>query len=450
MKSVDADIDRLEVAFDDDALVADAGLLLPATFCRKLGLKTLIDESVRPKGRAGRPNPGLKFLTLVMAMCAGATHIDHVNMLRAGSTGRVLGFAPAAASTVGIFLRSFTWGNVRQLERLLREATRRVWAGTDLGPDAEGPVVIDVDSTIVEVHGYNKQGAAYGYTKQLGLHPLLATVAATGEIVAARLRGGNAGSGRGAKSFFAEIVAHLGRCGIERERVVIRADSAFWKWENLDRLDAVSVGYTVTVSINKKIRQAIAQIPDTAWTPIDYTRGGYAEVAETVYKGRRLVVRRTRLADEAQQALFADWRHHAFTSNLDDAVTTEEIDRFHRNHARVELAVREIKDGGLEHLPSGRFGANGAWLAAAALAHNLTIWTERIGRDRPAADADARTLPPNGTLVSTRTVARRRFKIPGRVVNHGGRPKLRLPTGWPWADRFHRGLDNIRALPALA
>ena len=170
MRTSSRNLDRFETTFDHDGIVANAGLIVAATLMARLGLETLIDRWVK----TGSANPGRKILTVVAAMLAGGTHIDHVNMLRAGATGRVLGFKVMAPFTVGTFLRSFTFGHIRQLDAVASRVMVRAWQ-LGAGPGTD-PVVIDLDSTICEVHGKAKQGAAYGYTKRLGYHPLLATL----------------------------------------------------------------------------------------------------------------------------------------------------------------------------------------------------------------------------------------------------------------------------------
>jgi hypothetical protein len=425
----------LETTFDHEGLVANAGLVLAATLMARLGLETLINQRVQ----TGSANPGRKLLTLVAAMLAGATHIDHVDMLRAGATQRVLGFVVAAPSTVGTFLRSFTFGHLRQLDAVLAQALARAWrAGA--GPGS-APLVIDLDSTITEVHGKAKGGAAYGYTRQLGYHPLLATRADTGEILFSRLRKGSAGSSRGVVRFVDELVAVLGRAGATGP-MTVRADAGFWSWKLIDRLNAHGIAWSITVTRHASIRRAIAAIPEDAWRDISYSLGGRAQVAETTYttnkrsrgKGRsvRLVVRRTRLTGQAQQRLWPDWRHHAFITNTTRHAIA--ADEFHRNHAIVELAIRDLKQGaGAEHMPSGRFHANGAWLAAAVLAHNLNRWTTTLADQPP---------------VTNRTMRTRLIALAATVANRSGRPTLRLPARWPWADAFTKALNSMRALPA--
>jgi Transposase DDE domain group 1 len=436
-------IERMSVTFDEPTLVADAGLVLAATLMVRLGLERLVNQTVHLGGRVGGALPGRKVLTLVAAILAGANHIDHANRLRAGATTSVLPFRVMAPSTLGTFLRSFTFGHLRQLDKVIAEAIRRAWS-LGVGPK-DAPLTIDLDSTICEVHGEHKQGAAYGYTKVLGLHPLLATRASTGEVLHARLRKGSANTQRGVKRFCEELIAGLRHCGASGP-LTLRADAGFFSWELVKLLERHGVSWSITMSLNPSVRRAIAAIDEDAWVDITYPDGGAAQVADTEYVtlgGRskrkerrvRLVVRRTRLTDPTQAQLWPDWRHHAFVTNLE--LPTEDVDRFHREHATIELAIRDLKEGaGLEHCPSGRFCANGAWLACAVLAHNLVRWTARLGE-----------LHPKERLTVAATLRSRILSVPGRLVNRAGRPVLRLPERWPWASAFLGALDRLRALP---
>jgi hypothetical protein len=433
-------IDRLDVTFDDPNLVADAGLLLVATVSARLGLEALIDSTVRLVGRIGGARPGRKVLTLVHAMIGGASHIDHADMLRAGSTASVLGHQVMAPSTLGTFLRAFSFGHVRQLEAVNGHALARAWdAGTGPGDQA---LTIDVDSTICEVEGHHKQGAAFGYTRVLGYHPILATRADSGEVLHARMRTGSANTSRGVRRFLDELVARVRRAGATGE-ITVRVDSGFWSNDTITTCNRLDVRYTMAVRTNTTgIAAAIAAIPEQAWTEIDYTPDGRAQVAECAYTTgtghravtRRLIVRRTRLIDARQLKLWPDWRHHAFLTDLDGPAA--DVDKFHRHHAVVELAIRDIKEGsGLDHIPSGNFHANSAWLQCAVLAHNLIRWTATLG-----------TVRVDDQLVVTRTIRTRLLAIPGRLVNRAGRPTLRLPTRWPWAHEFTTALDKLRLL----
>ncbi len=312
MSGVSHSPDRLEVVFDEESLVADAGLLAAGALLGRLGVGEAVEASVRLGGRPGGAAPGRKVLSLVAAMAVGGTHIDHADRLRAGATRRVLGFAVMAPSTLGTFLRSFTWGCVRQLDRATGEILGRAWAAG--GGPGEAPMTIDVDSTVCGVSGKKKSGAAFGHTQQLGYHPLLATRAETGEVLACRLRGGSAQSG--GAHFAVEAAARARRAGAAGE-LTVRADSGFFSYDLLDRLDAQEVRWSAAIPQYAHVKAAIAAIAEEDWAPIECPDGGEAEVAETTLvagargaqRRLRLVVRRTRLTDPTQQKLWPDWRH---------------------------------------------------------------------------------------------------------------------------------------------
>jgi len=433
VSSVSRRIDRIRVTFDEPNLVANAGLLLVATLVARLDLERLINATVRLGGRVGGALPGRKVLTLVHAMVAGASHIDHVDVLRSGATCSVLGHRVMAPSTLGTFLRAFTFGHVRQLDAVLAEALRRAWS-LGAGPGS-AQMVMDLDSTICEVCGKAKGGAGYGYTHVLGYHPLVATRSDTGEVLHARLRRGGANTSRGAVRFVEELVARVRRAGATGE-LIMRFDSGFWSNRTIAVLERLEVGFTMGVRMQTSVVSAISSIAESAWTPIEYTPDGEAEVAESEYKGRRLIVRRTRLIGR-QATLWPQWRHFAFVTDLEGHPV--DVDAFHREHARVELAIRDLKEGaGLEHVPSGHFFANAAWLVCAALAHDLIRWTAMLGE-----------ITATEHFTVARTVRTRFFSVPGRLVSRSGVPTLRTPLEWPWAEPFLRALDLLRGLPPV-
>ena len=283
--------------------------------------------------------------------------------------------------------------------------------------------------------------AGYGYTKQLGYHPLLATRAGTGEVLFSRMRRGTANTARGVIRFVDELAANLARAGATGP-ITVRADSGFWSWKLCDRLDAHGIAWSITVRMHANMQAAIAGIDDDAWADIDYTIGGQAQVAETTYtagQGKkkrrtvRLVVRRTRLVEPAQRRLWPDWRHHAFITS-DTKISMIAADQFHREHAVVELAIRDLKEGaGLDHIPSGHYHANAAWLACSVLAHNLGCWTTMLAEQLP---------------VTNRTRRTRLISVPAVIANRSGRLLIRFPTRWPSADQFNTALNALRALPA--
>ena len=423
-------LERLLVTADDDHAVANAGLLLTATLADRLDAVALADELIDlGERRPGAAHAGEKLMTLVQSLVAGGDCIDDVDVLRAGATGAVLGHRVAAPSTVGTFLRSFTFGHVRQADAWAEKLLTRAWAA-GAGP-GHAPMTIDIDSTIGEVHGYAKEGASFGYTHVRGYHPLFATRADTGEVLHARFRKGSANTGRGAQRFVREVVGRVRRAGATGP-LTLRADSGFWSMKVIAACRDHHVAYSITVRQVPAVRTAIAGINDTAWVPIDYTAGGHAEVAECPYGDKhRLVVRRTRIIG-SQAELFDNWRHHAFITDRDG--TAVELDADHRAHAVVELAIRDLKEGaGLAHCPSGRFSANAAWTVAATVAHNLLRWVGRIG------------LGIQGALVA-KTLRRRFLTLPGRLTRSGRRQHLHLPTAWPWAEPFLDALAQLRAV----
>jgi len=256
--------DRSEVVFDDERVVVNAGLVLAVTLGRRLGLEALIDAAVRLGGRPGAARPGRKVLSLVHAMLLGADCIDDCEILRAGRTEAVLGHKAMAPSTLGTFLRSFTFGHVRQLDRVLGQLLRRAWAA-GAGPGA-GRLVIDIDSFVGEVHGNAKQGAGYGYTGKLGYHPLLATRADSGEVLHIRLRKGQANTQRGALRFVDELLARVRKAGAAGQ-ILLRADSGFWNNKVIARLREQGCRYSIGVTMHKLVAARIALIADDACRP---------------------------------------------------------------------------------------------------------------------------------------------------------------------------------------
>jgi Transposase DDE domain group 1 len=426
-------LDGARVVFDDERVVSDAGIALVATLAGRLGIEALVGRFVTlRRDRPGAANAGRKVMALIYAMLLGADSIDDCALLRAGRTRRLLGGWLPAPSTLGTFLRAFTFGHVRQLDRLLAETLTRAWrAGAGPG---DGRLVVDVDSFIGEVHGYKKQGAGFGYTKKRGYHPLMASRADSGEVLHVRLRKGKANSSRGVLRFAEELIARVARAGASGEKL-LRADSAFWNKTLMKRLENAGWSYSISIRCQKGVVEQIASIPESDWITLkDYPTDGEAQIAETTYGGRRMIVRRTRLIG-AQAELWPDWRHFPFLTNRTEPLQVVEAE--HRQHAVVELTIRDLKDQALAHFPSGQFNANSAWTVIASLAHNLARWTTLIGL-------------PGQTVRAARTLRRRLLQIPGRLTRTARQWTLHLPARWPWQDDFTSALARIRALPALA
>ena len=433
------DPDRIQIAFDDHRLVANAGLLLPVTLAHHLELGELVDRHVDLGDAPGRANAGDKMLTLVASALAGGDCIDDADVLRSGSTEQVVGCRVKAPSTLGTFLRSFRWGHVRQLDRMGRELLARAWAA-GAGP-VDDPLTIDLDSTVCETYGLAKEGAQrHNYTGQRGYHPLLAVAAGTGDVLMARLRKGRANTARGAAHFLRETVSRVRHAGATAQ-LTVRADSGFYTHDIVAACRKMGVRYSITVRQHQSLRNIIEAIPEQDWTPIPYWMDGAADVAETEYRPFqhepdavpvRLIVRRVKPTPGSQLALFVNYSYHAFIT--DRHGDTLELEADHRRHAEIENAIRDLKYGvGLNHLPSGRFPANAAWLAVQVMAHNLARWTTRIGLGEPVA--------------TTKTLRRRFFSLPGRITRKARRLTLHLPLHWPWQNQFSNALARLRALP---
>jgi hypothetical protein len=423
--------DAMRVRFDDERAVANAGVQLPAVLADRLGIEGLVEEIVDLGDRAGAANPGRKVMSLVSAMALGADCIDDCDVLRSGQTRAVLGHGVVAPSTLGTFLRAFTFGHVRQLDKVLAECLCRAWtAGAGPGDDQ---LVVDVDSFVGEVYGSDKEGVGYGYTHKLGYHPIVATRSGTGEVLHIRARKGSANTSRGALRFVEELIPRVARAGATGSKL-LRADSGFWNNKLMARLERAGWTYSIGVRQRKHINAAIAVIPEEDWQTLEgYPEGGEAQIAQTMLGHQRLIVRRTRLVG-AQAELWPDWRHFAFFTNRTEAL--ELVEAEHRQHAVVELAIRDLKDQALAHFPSGKFLANAAWTVIAALAHNLLRWTTLIGL-------------PNTVISTARTLRRRLLSVPGRITRTARQVTLRMPARWPWATQFLTALKRLRTMPAL-
>ena len=437
--------------FDDPNLVSSAGLV-PVLALADLGdLRGLADAHLSVPTDKGA-HAGLKVASLVAGMVAGADCIDDMALLRHGGMNKVVNGA-YAPSTLGSFLRAFTFGHVRQLDalasRFLTGLAGRapLLAGGDL---QSGPILVDVDDTIIEVHGYAKQGAGFGYSGVRGLNALLATVTTTGSaplVVAQRLRKGSCGSPRGAKRLVADALKTVTKLvGADSGRKpLLRADSAFYGAAVVGAAIRAGADVSLTVRMNPQVKAAIAAIAEAAWTTIEYpdavydeATGGWvsrAEVAETPFtaftsKKRteqipgRLVVRRipdlNPRATTGQNPLFDTWRFHAFFTTTDpDVLDTVAADKTHRGHAIIEQVHADLKNSALAHLPSGKFNANAAWLVLAVIAFNLTR-------------AAAAIAGPDLAKTTTATIRRKLIAVPARIATSARRITMHLPTGWPW------------------
>jgi hypothetical protein len=414
---------------------------------QRAGLDDLVRRHVTVAGPCG-VNADLKAGCLVAGMAAGADSIDDMDLLRHGAMPDLFG-GIRAPSTLGSHLRSYSWGNVRQLEKVNRELLAELACRAPLLPGKDTVAFVDIDAMQKRVYGHRKQGAAFGHTKiqgksllVRGLNALAATICtplAAPVIAATRLRGGNANSARGAASFAAEAIGAARAAGCAG-LLIVRADSAYYSAAFCGAVRRAGARFSVTVTMDPKIRAAIAAIGEDAWTAIRYPRAIWddqlrcwvsdAQVAEVPYtafaakKGKaitaRLIIRRVRdlntKAAAGQDELFPAWRHHAiFTDSPFELIQAEGQ---HRDHAIIEQVFADWSDGPLAHLPSGSFPANAAWLTCAAIAHNLL---RAAGSLASLAYARARGA----------TLRRDLIDVAARTARHGrGHITLHLPQGW--------------------
>jgi hypothetical protein len=458
---------KTHVSFDDPNLVSHSGLVPVMALAQRAELAGLVAEHVRPGGECG-VNAPLKVACLIAGIAAGADSIDDMDLLRHGATSTLFG-GIRAPSTLGSHLRSYTWGNVAQLEKAGREFLAELAGQAPLLPGADVLAFIDIDSMQKRVYGHQKQGPKFGHTKiqgksvlVRGLNALAAVVStpiAAPVIAATRLRGGNAASARGAASLAARAVGTARACGCTGT-VIVRADSASCQGEAIGAVRRQGAFFSVTVPMNGKVRAAITAISEDAWTAIRYPRAIWddqlaawisdAEVAETQYtafahkKGQavtaRLIVRRVRdqnkKAAAGQDELFPVWRYHAvFTDSPFELIQAEGQ---HRDHAIVEQVFADVTSGPLAHLPSGSFNGNAAWLAIAAMAHNLVRAAGALA-SLPFAKARAATI------------RRDLIAVAGRTARHGrGHITLHLPEGWHREQEWRNLLTAACGPPAAA
>jgi len=452
---------NLSARFDDPNLVSCAGLIPVMTLAERAGLHDLARAHVRVPGSAGS-NADVKVGALVAGMVAGADTIDAMDLLRHGGMGRVF-TAGRAPSTLGTFLRAFTFGHVRQLDAVASRVLVNLAGSAPLLTGAGQVAYLDIDDTIKATYGYAKQGAGYGYSKVKGLNALLAIIStplSAPLIAATRLRKGSTYSPKGASRLVADALATVKRAGATG-LITVRADSAYYIHDVIAAARRGGARFSVTARMDPAVSRAITHIPDDAWVPIKYARAIYdqeeqrwvsdAQVAETSFTaftshkksehiGARLIVRRVKRLNPktvpaGQGALFSTWRHHAvFTDSAESMLAAEAT---HRDHAIMEKVIAELKNGPLAHLPSASFAANSAWTVLAAIAFNLTR----------AAGTLASRFHARAT---TATIRAQLIAVPARIARSARRLRLHLPERWPWEHPWQAMFTAADGPPACA
>ena len=446
--------------FDEPNLVSSAGLVPVLELAEQTGLSRLIGEHVHLRSarvKSGAVNPVGKLTSIIAAMACGADSIDDVGVLRASGTPRVFDevYAP---STLGIFLREFTFGHANQLAAVARAHLVALTQRTPLLPGIEQRAFVDIDSLLRPVYGHKKQGASFGHAKiasrallRLGLSPQITTIStaqAAPVIAEARLRSGRAASGRAAARQVKQAIGTARAC--KAGTIMVRGDTAFGTKKMITTCVAEGAEFSLSVSRNKRISAAIEGIDEAAYTPVHYPGAvtdpdtgqliSDAEVAETRYplrlgRGRtltvRLIVRRVKDA-RYPDALFPVWRHHPFVTNSE--LPTAEADITHRRHAIIETTFADLIDGPLAHVPSGLFAANCAWLGCAVIAHNLLRAAGTLAGGNHAVARGA-------------TLRRDLVNVPARFAAPARKPMLHLPAHWPWQTGWKTLWHNVIGYP---
>ena len=444
--------------FDDPNLVSCGGLEPVERLAESCGLAGLVAQRLSVPS----PNAHLKVPALVAGMVAGADSIDDMDLLRHGGMDRLFD-GVRAPSTLGTFLRAFTYGHVRQLDSVAASLLGGLAQRTPLLPAADQIAFLDMDDTIRATYGYAKQGAGYGYSKVKGLNALLATLstpAAAPVIIASRLRKGSTNSARGAARLLADALVTARRCGATG-LVIVRADSAYYNHAVIAAAIRAGARFSVTARMDPAVRRAITGIEEAAWTPIHYPNAIWdedeqrlvsdAEVAETPFTAfgsrrkaeridGRLIVRRVKRLNPkhvpaGQDELFATYRHHAVFTDSPMSMLDAEAD--HRGHAIIEQVNADLKSGALAHLPSASFAANSAWLVLAATAFNLTR-------------AAGCLASPWHARATGATIRRHLITVPARIARSARRIRLHLPKNWPWQQDWQQLFDALHPPPTTA
>jgi hypothetical protein len=434
---------EVSAVFDDPNLVSCGGLVPVLALAQRCGLEDLVAGTLTLKAKGG-VNAHVKVPGVVAGMIAGADSITDLGLLRHGGMGRLF-TGIRAPSTMGTFLRAFTFGHVRQLDAVAEGFLTRLAGHTPLLPGPGQVCFVDVDDTIRETHGYAKEGAGYGYSKVKGLNVLLGVVStpiAAPVIAGTRLRRGPTNSARGAKRLITDTLRTVKACG-GTGLVILRADSAYYGHDVIAAARAGGARFSVTVRMNPAVTRAIASIPDDDWTAIHYPDAVWeeeeqrwisdAEVAEVGFTAftshpraeqitARLIVRRVKRLNPAtdhadQPELFTGYRHHGVFT--DSPLPMLDAESCHRRHAIIEQVIADLKAGPLAHLPSGKFGANAAWLVLAAIAFNLT---RAAGCLASVFHAKAATATIRAQLIT----------VPARLARSARNLVLHLPLDWPW------------------
>jgi Transposase DDE domain group 1 len=420
------------------AVTAHAGAVLLRDVMQVVGLVSTTDACLGLKQRARGLSEGQFVAAMAESVALGARCLDDLDVARADQAQkRLRGFDVPAPQTAGTWLRRFTLGHIRQLDKALAGVQRTAYRAAGVRS-----VTLDFDATYIFSRSKRRQGADRTYKRGYALHPLLCFDAASGAAVHARLRRGKAGPSTGMKTFLTEALRRV------PDGVAVRArlDSGFYGGSLLDHMHRAGVTYLCGVPLIPRILQAATGLADECWVPcVDKDEG---EVAEFGYRMRdsrrfrRYIVKRIPIADGEQPTLDSGDYHYWVLVTNDHQADPTTLEAEHRHKAQVEAGMRELKSNfGLHALRKHGFMVNWVWLLLVCLGHNLCCWAQQLGQ--LAAGRDGATL-------RAKRFRYRYLTIPALLVRSGRRLTLKLPEAYPHRNRFVDARHRLRDLALAA
>lgn len=453
---------RVKIEADGDGVVAHVGLHALGAFADRLGLSDALSAAVPPPGERLAVHDRGKVLCHTMLMLAGGGECcADIEALRAEE--RLFGPVASDTTTWRVFRHQLTPEVVAGLRAAIAPVRHRVWARSAVTNTA-GPVVLDIDATLVEVHSENKEGTGPTYKGGFGFGPMLCFADATGEALAARLRPGNAAANNAADhlAVLDEAIAqlpttvdaghHVDDPAAEVSRaVMVRTDSAGATAGFVAGCRARNIGFAVVARSNTQVTAAISrtytETDPLRWSPARRQNGQErpgAQVAELTDlvdppegwpDGVRLIMRREPLhPGGGQHTLFPSTNYRYWGHWTDQPGNPVDLDTSMRAHAHVENHIRRLKDSGLCRFPFSNAAANQAWLAVVCFAADLVRWFQLLCLTGHLARAEPKTL------------RWRLWHAPARIISHARHEIVRILQGWPDAQAIIAAHQRISAL----
>ncbi len=411
---------------ESHGVVTHAGMVLLGELADRSGLTTGLSRLLRAEGTQQRNRDlGRAVVHLATAVAGGGGCLSDLSMVR--SQPAVFGVVASDPTTWRI-IDSMHVGSFRAIDKARAHARARVWAA-DGAPEF---ITLDFDTTLVTAHS-EKEDATPNYKKGFGFHPLLCSLDETGELLAAKLRPGNAGSNT-ASDHIAVLDAAIAQLPNRRRPDLARSDAAGATHDFVEALRERDIAFSVGHPIDGRVRDVLLFVQEEDWRPAldhdDAVRDGswVVEITDLMdlsgwLEGSRMIVRRERPHPGAQLSLFDqehEFRHQALLTDIEG--TPARVKMNHRGHARVEDHVRCTKDTGLRNFPCGNIVRNMAWLHIVLLARDLLNWTQRLGFDGALRIAEPKRF------------RQRVLHVSARLTTSGRKARLHIQQMWPWVN----------------